>query len=244
MTKLNQIIAVEKGIKARVYNDISEIYKSCQKPDLFNGFAKQFQSVDEGGESLPPEHKKVQLTYQKAIDKVQHQLTDLFDVTAVKDWTNTAAIADVKVNDQVIIAKVPVSYLLFLEKQLTDVRTFVNSLPVLDDAEDWNDDPNSGLKKTEELRTHRTKKVQKPIVMYDATKEHPAQTQMITEDIISGHWVLTKQSGAIARPKKEELGEKVEILLRAIKEAREEANGINVVETPDVSRAVFGFIFS
>ena len=243
MTKLNQVIAVEKGIKSRVYADLSALHHSTQKADLFNGFAKQYQPILDDGEQLPPENKKVQLTAEKAIDQTQHLLRDLFDVTATKDWTNCAARASIKIDDKVILEDVPVSYLLFLEKQLTDVRTFIASLPVLDDAENWKQDENSGLYKTAELKTHRTKKVQKAIVLYDATDRHPAQTQLITEDVIAGHWILVKHSGAIARPEKEAIARKVEILLRAIKEAREEANGKVVVPTPDVSKAVFSFIF-
>lgn len=81
-------------------------------------------------------------------------------------------------------------------------------------------------------------------MLYPATPEHPAQTQMITEDVIAGHWSLTKHSGAIARPQKEAIALRVEEVLRAVKEAREEANGINVIETPDVSKAIFNYIFS
>ena len=43
MAKLNQIIAIEKGIKSRVYGDLTELNKAIQKPDLFNGFQKTYQ---------------------------------------------------------------------------------------------------------------------------------------------------------------------------------------------------------
>jgi hypothetical protein len=39
---------------------------------------------------------------------------------------------------------VPVPCLLFLEKQLQDVKTFVLSLPVLSINKDWQRDPNRG----------------------------------------------------------------------------------------------------
>ena len=55
MTKLNQIIAVEKGIKARVYADLTQLHHATQKADLFNGFAKQYQSLTDDGEQLPGE---------------------------------------------------------------------------------------------------------------------------------------------------------------------------------------------
>ena len=47
-------------------------------------------------------------------------LTQLFDVTATKDWANCEARADITVDGRALLRDVPVSYLLFLEKQLTE----------------------------------------------------------------------------------------------------------------------------
>jgi hypothetical protein len=41
--KLNQIIAIEKGVKSRVYSRITELHKLAQKIDPYNGFAKNFR---------------------------------------------------------------------------------------------------------------------------------------------------------------------------------------------------------
>jgi hypothetical protein len=48
-----------------------------------------------------------------------------------------------------------------------------------DEGESWTKVTNSGLWVTEPIQTHRTKKVQKPIVLYPPTTEHPVQTQLI-----------------------------------------------------------------
>lgn len=243
MTKLNQIIAIEKGVKARAYSEIGELHKANQKPDLFNGFQKTYQKKDEDGESLPPERKKVQSNTQDTLKRLAKISTDLLEVTARKDWTNCNATADVKIGEELILKKVPVTYLLFLEKQLTDLRTFVANLPVLDDAENWVKDTAAGIYKSMPVSTHRTKKVQRPIVLYDATAFGPAQTQLITEDIIAGHWTQEKQSGAIPATEKQILVERVDKLLLATKEAREAANDIEEVIPPDVGGALFDYIF-
>jgi hypothetical protein len=60
IAKLNQIIAIEKGIKSRVSSELTKLYKTVQKPDLFNGFSKIYQKKDEESEDLPPEQKRVQ----------------------------------------------------------------------------------------------------------------------------------------------------------------------------------------
>lgn len=244
MAKLNQIIAVEKGIKSRVYGEITDLHKAVQKSDLFNGFVKNYQSKDSEDETLPSERKRVQYEVSNVLRSVERLSSELFDITARKDWTNCEAKADVTVGGNVIIPQAPVSYLLFLEKQLTDMRTFVDCLPVLDDGEAWAKDENSGLFKTDVVSTHRTKKVQKPIVLYPATPEHPAQTQLITEDVIAGFWQQVKHSGAMQRPAKEALSGRVEKLLQAIKQAREEANTRDESKAPSVGASVFSFLMT
>lgn len=242
MAKLNQIIAVEKGIKSRGYAEFNELHKATQKQELFNGFSKNYQKKNEESEELPPENKRVQFTTTDVLRNGARILTELFDVTARKDYTNCVAKADVKINEKVIIKGAPVSYLLFLEKQLTDLRTFFSVLPVLDPAENWILDANSGLFKTEATQTHRTKKIARPIVLYQATPEHPAQTQLITEDILAGYWSQVKHSGAMPAPAKAVLVERVEALLQAVKQTREEANGLEEVATPEVGEAVFNYL--
>lgn len=242
MAKLNQIIAIDKGIKARAYAEVSELHKSSQKPDLFNGFNKEYRPLNDADEKLPPERKRVQHSVSDVMRTVSRTMTELFNVTSRKDWTNCVARGTVSINGTVILADAPVSYLLFLEKQMNDLHTFVSKLPVLDDAENWTLDPNSGLYKSDMVSTHRTKKVQKPIVMYDATPEHPAQTQLITEDVITGYWHTVKQSGAMPRPEKQALLDRLEKLVRAIKEAREAANMTDEVPMHDIGAAVFNYL--
>lgn len=242
MAKLNQIIAIEKGIKSSAYGALTELNKAAQKPDLFNGFSKTYRKKDEDGEELPPEGKRVQYTSGEVLRAAERALTDLADVTARKDWTNCVAKADVVVDGKTLIASAPVSFLLFMEKQLTDLRTLVGNLPVLDVAEDWKSDPNSGLYRTEPTETHRTKKMQKPIVLYAATTEHPAQTQLITEDVIAGWWVLTRQSGAMPKPEKQKLQDRIDKLIQAIKQAREAANMFDETDAPTIGGPVFGYL--
>lgn len=79
-------------------------------------------------------------------------------------------------------AQVRVPYLPFLEKQLTDLHTFVRKLPVLDAAESWNLDPSTDCWKTDPVRTIRTKKVPCNHVKAEAAEKHPAQVEVYFED--------------------------------------------------------------
>lgn len=243
MSKLNQIIAVEKGVKSKSYSDLTQVHHDVQKQALLSGISRTYQPKDEEGEQLPPESTRVQLSAEKLLAGTAANLTRLFDVTATKDWANCEARADVVVDGQTLIAGAPVSYLLFLEKQLTDMATFVKKLPILDAAETWSHDPSTDTWKTEPVRTTRTKKVPRNHVKAEATDKHPAQVEIYFEDVTVGTWTTTKFSGALPAQRVHELEARVEKLAHAVKFAREEANGFEVTDQR-VGEAVFGFLFA
>ena len=226
MQKLNQVIAVEKGVKAKVKADQTQVYQANDKPQLFEGFQKTYNPVREDGEKLPPENKRVQFNALELVREVGNRVTELLDITATKDFANCNAKADVVVDDVVVVKGAPVTFLLFLEKEVTDMRTFLAKLPTLDPAEEWALDAGSGFYRTPATQSIKTKKEQRPLVMYPATPAHPAQTQLITEDITVGTWTTTKLSGAVPDRVRKALVSRAEQLLNAIKKAREEANGV------------------
>lgn len=242
MPKLNQILAIEKGIKTRVYAEFTELHQATQKPALMNGFHKSYQPRDEQGETYPSEAQKVQYQAAEVLDRVAVSLAELFDITATKDWTNCTARADVVLDGRVLLKDVPATYLLFLEKQLHDLHAFVSKMAELDPGSDWSVDPGTGLYKTDTTLTQRTKKVQRPITLYEATKEHPAQAQLITEDVIAGAWATIKYSGAIAAPRKKQLLGRIEKLSNAVKFAREQANAAEATDKK-LGKEVFDFLF-
>ncbi len=222
--KITQVIAVEKTIKNEANSAITDANKIAQKAVLFEGLARSYVPLKEDGEKLPPETKQVQHSATALLRAALNRKSELLDVTATKDYSNCFAVADVVVDGEVVVSKAPVTYLLFLEKELNDVHTFIGNLPVLDPAESWTFDQNSATWKSAETVTQRTAKVQEPIVLYPATDKHPAQTQLITKDVGVGHWHQTKMSGGLPAPRKAELLERVEKVQKAIKIAREEAN--------------------
>jgi hypothetical protein len=242
-TKLSQIIAIEKGVKSKSYADLTQAHHDVQKQALLTGLSRTYQPKDEDGEQLPPESTRVQVKGEDVLRQIAANLTRLFDVTATKDWANCTARADVVVDGRPLLRDVPVSYLLFLEKQLTDLHTFVKKLPVLDGAEAWTHDPSTDWYRTEAVRTLRTKKVPRNHVKAEATEKHPAQVEVYYEDIAVGYWTQTKFSGALPAQRVNELVERVEKLSQAVKFAREEANTFEVTDQR-VGETVFGYLFA
>ncbi len=240
--KLNQILAVEKGVKVRTYSALTEMHKAAQANALFQGFSKTYTPVAEDGHPQAPQTQKVQKNAEEMFAEAQRVLTDLFDVTATKDWANQTARADLIIDGKVILSGVPATYLLFLDKQLSDLRTLIGSTTELDGSVDWSKDPSTGLFKSPAIQTSTSQKVQKALVLHPPTDKHPAQTQLITEDQVVGHWLNVKQSGALPTPRKKELLGRVQKLLDAVKESLEVANMTPAVDQK-TGEAVLGYIF-
>jgi hypothetical protein len=243
MTKLSQIIAVEKGVKADATRRVTDLHRDVQKEPLLSGIARTYQPRDDEGDPLPPESAKVQVSAEDVLRQVAGIMTRLFDVTLTKDTANCHAAADVVLDGEPLLRKVPVTYLLFLEKQLTDMHTIVAKLPLLNPADEWAGDDASGNWKTRPVQTVRTQKVPRNHVLSEATKEHPAQVQTYMEDKPIGDWTTVKFSGALPAVRRRQILDRVETLQRAVKYAREEANAAEVTDQK-AGDAVFGYLFA
>lgn len=243
MTKLNQIIAVEKGVKSKAHRDLGNLHHTITKTALLSGISRTYTAKDDEGDQLPSESTLVQIKADDAIEGVTNALTHLFDVTLTKEKANASAKADVVVGNKTVLSNVPVTYLLFLEKQLTDIHTFVAKLPTLDPAENWTKDAASGSYVTDVTRTVRSKKIPKNWVKAEATDRHPAQVEIFHEDVIVGTWATKKFSGALPSDRVSELLTRVEDLQTAVKFAREEANNSDITDAK-AGKAVFDYLFA
>lgn len=242
MTKLNQILAIEKGVRADTTRVVTDVHRAVQMVDRLSGISRTYQPRDDQGEELPPESTRVQFNVEDANDLVAKKLGRLFDVVATKDWANTEARGTVKVDGEEWF-KAPPTFLLFLEKQLQDIRTYVTKLPTLDPAFDWENDSVSGVYRTPPVKTTKTRKVPHNHVMYEATPEHPAQVTVFNVDEVVGDWTTVKFSGAVTEERRRELLDRVDKLTEAVKFAREEANG-HAVTDQEVGGMVFQYLFA
>lgn len=243
MTRLSQIIAVEKGVKADAARRITDLHRDVQKPQLLSGLSRTYRPRAEDGAPLPPESTKVQLTADDVLSEAAQVMTRLFDVTLTKDTANTVATADVMIDGRAVLVNVPVTYLLFLEKQLTDLHTFLAKMPVLDPSEEWDWDDTRACYASVPAATVRTKKIPRNHVVSAATEHHPAQVQVYTEDVPEGDWTTVKFSGALPASRQRQLLERVVKLQHAVKYAREEANATEITDVK-AGEKVFGYLLA
>jgi len=244
MPQLNQIIALVNGAKGRAESDLTAVYHKLQADKLLVGLTRTYQPRDEeDGEFLPPESQRVQLRVKDALTRVAAIQTRLFDLVATQDYSNTDASASVVVDGKVILADVPVTHLLFLEKQLADLQTVVSKVPTLDPAYDWSYSEEADCMVTPPKETIKNKKVFRNHVQAEATKEHPAQVETYTEDVPVGTWTQILHSGAIPESERNAIRDRVRALRDAVVSAREQANTMEVTDT-HVGEAIFGYVLN
>jgi hypothetical protein len=241
--KLCEIIAVSKGTASETDSVITKLHHTNKKPALFEGQERTFEPLDDE-HSLPKESTRVQQRAEDQVDAFVEAFSELLDVQRTRDDGNTLAIADVVVDGVTILEDVPATFLLSLEKELNKVNTFFSELPELDPAEDWEYDSNTALHRSEPRKTQKTKKVQKPVTLAEATKEHPAQAELVSEDVLVGFWNTTKLSGAFSAERKREILRRVSALRKAVKSARERANSKEIERNRDTGKAIFGFLLN
>lgn len=244
--KLNQIVALVQGAKTDANKRTAPLFHMLNQAQLFAGLTQRYRPAEEGGTQLPDDTQRVQHTVPEVLEKFRAPNERLLDLIMTNETANMSAQADIEIDGDVILESVPVTFLMQFQKFLEqEVRGLVNNLPVQDPAEDWSPSPaeRNGIWESDEVETFRTRKVQRPIVLYDATDKHPAQTQLITEDVVDGYWKKKRFTGAISQSRKDELIERLERLVAAVKSAREKANDQEVVDHP-AGQAVFNYLFA
>ena len=241
--RLAQIVAVVKGVKTRHNETLTRIYHEIQKPALLSGLSRTYQPRDEDGDPRPPESVGVQVFVEDSLKRSADALTRLIDITATLDATNTHAHADIVVDGVTLASDVPAVTLLALEKQFQDFHTLISKLPVLDPAERWQQSPSMGGWETVPSQTFSTKKVPRNHLKAPATDKHPAQVEVYYDDVPVGTWTLVKFSGAIPARRKQELLQRVDKLLEAIKFAREDANNTAAVDV-SIGESLTGYMLS
>jgi len=243
MPKLNQIIAIVNGRKTQTVERQTAAYHLLQKVESLNGLTRVYKPKDEMGEQFPPENKLVQVKAKTVLDTVAADLIELFDIVLTQDSANCLASADIVIDNKVIAAKVPVTYLLFLEKQLIGLATAIAKLPTLDPGEQWQFDPTQDCYRSEPAQTTKGKKTMRSHVKYEATKEHPAQVETYFEDVNVGTWTSTKFSGAVTIQDRNLWSDRVKQLSDAVKMAREAANNLDV-DNKKIGEKLMGIIFA
>jgi hypothetical protein len=245
--KLHELLAVEgklEGQSKKVVGDLTQTFH--KKRHHFEEKTVVFTPNAEGERTVTEAQSDIQTTVDKELKWVTDHLTNSLDASYQVAETNTQARADIILTDGTIVAKnVPATALLELEKRVSEIADLLKNIPTLDPAKGFSPDTarGDGYFQAREVTKGRTKKVNKPIVLYDATENHPAQTQIVTEDVEVGKIQEQEWSSLFTPAKKSALINKAEVLERAVRQARSRANEQPVDQTKTIAKQILSAIF-
>ena len=245
MARLHELLAVEGNLKAqaeKIRTDLAAMFE--KQRHLFTERIVTFRPSEEGTNEVREEQSDLQTTVRQELARVGETWAQALDVSATIAETNTKARAEIILDGEALFGALPATALLELEKRLGEIHTLVSSVPTLDPAKGFVLDADRGkvIYRAREDLKQRTKKTQRPIVLYDATKEHPAQVQLISEDVPVGEIRVQEWSGLITPAEKAEMLDRVERVRRATKAARSRANEADA-EQKKIGAALFRYIF-
>jgi hypothetical protein len=233
MAKLHELLAAEKtptGAWNQLYEDTLKKFKN--PTHFFDGHSKSLAMIEDSPankaiEDQAREEKPVTTTVYDTLEYALDIFGKAEDLQYQKNATNRKATGTVMWRGEPLLRDLPVDELLGLEARLTRVRQLLAEVPTLDATKHWINAPSIGahvfqLEFPEE--TTKTEKQVIPIVLKDATKEHPAQVQAIQKDVVVGKFTTIKRSGAATALQKAESLKRIDELLVEIKQARMRAN--------------------
>lgn len=242
MGKLHELLAVEGDLKGKAQHVLSQV-----KGLFTNGASKligknrTYRQTLEGSDRQPNEVTPIATTVTAELKTVQAAMIQWIDASIQKEVTNELTKADVVIGGEKLFSDLPAPALLNLESKLAEIRSIYEAIPTNDQSEKWNFDDQNGYFVSDPRVTYSTRKVPKAFVAYEATKEHPAQVQMFTEDQQVGEWTTIITSGMLPPTEKAARLDRLDKLILAVKQARQRANDRDVIDV-HVGDILFNFI--
>lgn len=236
MTKMHEILAVEGDLEGEYKRVSEEAIRVFQKGEHFQGKTRTLKMFNEDRsheEEPAAQHQELTTTVAQKLGYTSKAIINYLDVVLQKEATNQKAVSDLIVDGGTIATGLPATFLLGLETKLKNIRTMYESIPTLSPGIKWSKDESQGPDVwTQEFpeKAMRTEKILKPFVLYEATKEHPAQVKELSDSVNVGVYTSTVVSGMLSPREKSELLGRIDGLIRAVKKARQRANTQEVVK--------------
>jgi hypothetical protein len=235
---LHKYLSVGDEYKAKLDNALSAAKKlftgsekEVSKKEVFDGMTRVYEPLDAADVvGLPPESKNVAMTVPAVLNDLGTAMAKLFTYEATKDEANCRAKADIVVDGHKLAEHVPAQTLLTLERLWRSVKSCVTNLPTLDPTLDWSESTVKDVWKHGPVKKNRTTKKMHGVTLHEGNDKHPPQVQAVTEDVVIGQYLTTMFSGAIQSDAKSMLLDRIDKIIVAVKQAREEANRVEVSE--------------
>lgn len=190
----------------------------------------------------------LQTTVRKELAWIGEKLAKALNIGHQIDVSNTTATADVVLDDGTILLRsVPTTSLLRLEHRVVEIRELVHTIGTVDPAKGFEADPNEGegIFRARDVSTYRGEKVFDFVVMVPPTDKHPAQVKELVKDVPTTTVLTQEWSSLVTVAEKGDMLDRVEDLLRAIKQARARANEMEIdVRQNKIGESVLNYVFN
>ena len=227
--RLNQVLQLQRDKKEKAYKVASDVYKEIQKAPRLIGSQRIYNKINDETEDLPPETVPMPTNSLEQLALVIEKEGDAWDYMAMRDYGNLNAVADVTVEGLgTILTSAPVTLLLAMEKQLSDMRDVIAKLPILDSAHTWEWSDDQGCFVSDAQTTNRSTKEPRVVTKVSPSEHGEGQADIIMQDRVVGHWITTFYSTAFRSVDRQAALDRVDAVRAAIKIAREEANSVDV----------------
>lgn len=249
MPKQHELLAVFDNIKKQLTVVLkAQIAAFTSKPQLFMEYRRELYWLEEGKPKDQLEFLEIQSTVIEELTHIRKSQAKRIDIGYQIDVVNTRAFADIVSEDGVVLAEhVPATFLMQMAHVLKEHQEFLKTIKTLDPAKSFKLDPDRGrgIYKAREVRKPTTKKTDTPVVLYPATKEHPAKVELKSYDVVIGHTLEQEWSGLITPAKKAELLDRSDQLLRAVMQAKAVANSQDVPDIKElrVANKLLNFLY-
>ncbi len=244
---LHELLAVEGDLDGAHKKILEETRTTFTKrSDHFMGQHRVLEMFVEDGIKYPEEHKAIDTTVQAKLDHMKKTEVRYFDAILQKEATNQTATADLIVDGTTIGLALPATFLLGMETRFKHLRTAYEVIPTLQPGIEWVKDESQGegiYKTSRPSEKLKTETIIEAVVLYEATKDHPAQIKEVSNVKTVGKYSQTTWSGMITPAEKSSLLGRIDKLIRAFKQARQRANTTEVVKR-SIGAELFAFIDS
>jgi hypothetical protein len=248
MGKLYEQLAVDNDLSGKAKKIMEETINTfSKKHNLFEGFTKRLSYFEDGRQDesrVLDEDVELSDTVKDKLNYMSKSVINHLDSLGAKDKSNQVANADVVVNGEIIFKNLPATLLLSMEKKIVEIRRVFEAIPTIAPGVAWEVAGEIGedvykLSKMEETLKTETKVIFKSVAK--ATDKHPEQIAQVSETNNIGVYKKQKFSGMLRPSEKSEMLQRIDILMGAVKKARQRANSVEIAEC-NIGRVLFDFI--
>lgn len=245
MGKLHETLAVESSLAKTAQKLMEESKRTFSKKNLFLGGIRRLSMFDDSQSHLNTEEaQELTTTVDENLDYLMKPVAEYWDVVVTKDIGNQLATANLTVDGTLIAENLPATFLLGLEQKLSDLRAVYDSIPTLEPGIPWaidhtNEKP--GVFTAPMVDSFKSEKTTDFRIVVEPTEHHPAQVRELSKDVNIGKYSGTRYCGMLTPVEKAARLTRIDMLLRAVKKARQRANDVDI-PTQHVAEKLLDFI--